>query len=71
MRHALQNYAKSTTALGAFAVLGRAYCGALIGIGRQLFSMLTTLIVHAIGAPVGFAALSWLYHRKCSSLSPS
>ena len=47
----------------AFAIVGWAYCGALIGVGRQFFSMDTTLIIHAIGAPVGFAVLSWIYHR--------
>lgn len=47
----------------AFAIVGWAYCGALIGVGRQFFTMDTTLVIHAIGAPVGFAVLSWIYHR--------
>lgn len=47
----------------AFAFVGWAYCGALIAVGRQFFSMDTTLIIHAIGAPVGFAVVSWIYHR--------
>lgn len=47
----------------AHAFVGWAYCGALVGVGRQFLAMDTTLIIHAIGAPVGFAVLSWIYHR--------
>jgi len=47
----------------AFAIVGWAYCGALIGVGRQFFAMDTTLVIHAIGAPIGFAVVSWIYHR--------
>ena len=42
----------------AFGFVVWAFCGALIGVGRQFMSMGTTLIVHAIGAPVGAAAAS-------------
>jgi hypothetical protein len=38
----------------AHALVGWAYCGGIIGVGRQFLSIHTTLIVHAIGAPVGF-----------------
>lgn len=54
----------------AHAFVGWAYCGALIGIGRQLFPMQTTLVIHAIGAPVGFALISLFYFRKFSFTSP-
>jgi hypothetical protein len=54
----------------AFAVVGWAYCGALIGVGRQFFTMDTTLVIHAIGAPVGFAVLSWIYHRNFAFTRP-
>ena len=46
-----------------FAFVVWAFCGALVGIGRQFMSMETTLIVHAIGAPIGAALFSWPYFR--------
>ena len=55
--------ASKTAIILAFAVVGWAYCGALIGVGRQFFAMDTTLIIHAIGAPIGFAVVSWIYHK--------
>ena len=42
----------------------------LIGVGRQFLSMDATLIVHAVGAPIGAAALSWAYFRKFGYTSP-
>ena len=41
-----------------FSVAVWAFCGALVGIGRQYMSMDATLIVHAIGAPIGAAFFS-------------
>jgi len=46
------------------AVAGWAYCGAIIGVGRQFLSIHTTLVVHAIGAPVGFALISLFYYQR-------
>jgi len=54
----------------ALAIVGWAYCGALIGVGRRFLSMEATLVVHAVGAALGFAALSWLYHRRFPSARP-
>jgi hypothetical protein len=54
----------------AHALVGWAYCGALIGVGRHFLSMHTTLIVHAIGAPAGFALISFSYYRKYAFSSP-
>jgi hypothetical protein len=54
----------------AHAVMGWAYCGALIGAGRHFLSIHTTLVVHAIGAPVGFAMISLFYHRRYAFTSP-
>lgn len=61
--------AKTAIVLG-FAVAGWAYCGALIGVGRQFMSMDATLIVHAIGAPIGFALLSWIYFNRFAFTTP-
>ena len=52
------------------AVAGWAYCGVLIGVGRRLLPMQATLIIHAIGAPVGFALISRFYHRRFGYTSP-
>jgi hypothetical protein len=52
------------------ALVGWAYCGGIIGVGRQFLSMHTTLIVHAIAAPVGFALLSLFYYRRYAFTSP-
>lgn len=59
-----------TLIICAHALAGWAYCGALIGIGRRFFPMQTTLIIHAIGAPLGFAAISAFYHRKFHFTKP-
>jgi len=52
------------------AVVGWAYCGALIGVGRQFLPMHATLVLHAIGAPVGFALISLFYYRRYAFTSP-
>ena len=54
----------------AHAIVGWGFCGSIIGIGRQLVSMQTTLVIHAIGAPVGFAVISLFYFRKFGFISP-
>jgi len=54
----------------AHAVVGWAYCGAIIGLGRQFLSIHTTLILHAIGAPIGFALISFFYFRRYAFTSP-
>jgi hypothetical protein len=52
------------------AVVGWGYCGALVGVGRRFLSMETTLVVHAVGAPIGFALLTLLYQRKFAFTGP-
>lgn len=61
---------KKTLIVFAFGCAVWAFCGALVGIGRQFMSMDATLIVHAIGAPIGTAILSWLYFRNFAHTSP-
>ena len=46
------------------AFIGWALCGAAIGIGRATSTMQTTLIVHAIAAPLIFCAVSYIYFRR-------
>jgi hypothetical protein len=50
--------------------VGWALCGAIVFIGRSLTDMQTTLIVHAIGAPIIFMLLSMLYFSKFNYTSP-
>jgi hypothetical protein len=52
------------------ALAGWAYCGMLIGVGRRLLSLDATLVVHAIGAPIGFALLSLLYFKRFAWTTP-
>ncbi|MHA2344468.1 MAG: hypothetical protein ACXADW_21645 [Candidatus Hodarchaeales archaeon] len=47
-----------------FGFVGWALCGATIGIGRSVTSMENTLIIHALGAPVIFGTLSFIYFKK-------
>jgi hypothetical protein len=61
--------AKSAIILG-HALAGWMYCGALIGIGRLFMSMHATLVVHAIGAPLGFVILSFFYFRRFAFTRP-
>jgi hypothetical protein len=61
---------KKLISLFAHAVVGWAICGASIGIGRQIFTMDTTLILHAVVAPLAFAGLSWHYFKAHPKSSP-
>ncbi len=46
-----------------FALLGWGICGAIIGLGRALTDMQTTLVIHAIAVPIVFGWLAWIYFR--------
>ena len=52
------------------AFIGWALCAATMGIGMAVTSMQTTLILHAIGAPIFFAAVSFNYFKRFSFTSP-
>ncbi len=54
---------KKILVIAAFALIGWGLCGAIIGIGRSLTTMETTLIIHAIAVPIVFGVLSFFYHR--------
>ena len=61
---------KKTLITSAHALVGWALCGAVIAVGRNLMPMGTVLIIHAVAAPVFFALISILFHRKFAYLSP-
>lgn len=52
------------------AFAGWALCGAIMFVGMEVTSMQTTLIAHAIGAPIIFAAVSWVYFSKFNYTRP-
>jgi hypothetical protein len=54
----------------AFAFIGWAICGAIMGIGRTVTSLENTLVIHAIGAPIVFAVLTYIYIRKFNYTTP-
>lgn len=57
------NLKKSVTIL-IHAIIIWALCGATIGIGRQIYSMEITLVIHAVGAPMFAAVVSFFYYKK-------
>ncbi len=61
---------KAAVILG-HALAGWALCAATMGIGMKLFSLLTALVIHAIGAPVFFALVSWNYFRRFRFTTPA
>lgn len=50
--------------------LGWALCGAIMFIGMAVMDLQTTLIAHAIGAPIIFAIISLFYFSKFNYTSP-
>lgn len=53
-----------------FAFIGWALCGAIMGIGRSVTSLENTLVIHAIGAPIIFATLSFVYFTRFNYTTP-
>jgi hypothetical protein len=53
-----------------FALIGWAACGATMGIGMALTTLRTTLIMHAIGAPIYFIVVSLIYFKKFNYTTP-
>ncbi|MBM3125625.1 MAG: hypothetical protein FJZ87_11250 [Chloroflexi bacterium] len=54
----------------AHAFIGWALCAATMGIGMAILPMQSALIVHAIGAPIFFGAISLVYFRKFNDATP-
>ena len=65
-----QLHPKQILIIVALGLLGWALCGAIMFIGMSLMSIETTLIVHAISAPVLFSLISMWYFRKFRFSSP-
>ncbi len=56
--------------LASHAFVGWALCGAIMGVGPTMLTMETTLIIHAIGAPFIFTAVSWNYFKRFGYTTP-
>lgn len=59
-----ESSAKRVTVIVVFAFLGWAACGATMGLGLAFLNIDTTLLIHAIGAPIYFILLSLIYFKK-------
>ena len=54
--------------LHAFVLWG--LCGAIMGIGSSLTTIEMTLIIHAIGAPILAALISYFYYKNFNYTTP-
>ncbi len=61
---------KKIAILEAHALIGWALCGAIVAIGLQLWSMETTMIVHALGVPIIYLVVSGVYFRWFAYTTP-
>lgn len=53
-----------------FGIVGWALCGSIVFVGREVTSVDNALIVHAVGAPLIFGALSWTYFARFNHTGP-
>ena len=56
--------------LFAHGLVGWGLCGSIIGIFRNITSTENTLVIHAIGVPIIFGLLAWLYFSKFNYTTP-
>ncbi len=61
---------KNMLTILAFAFVGWALCGAVMGIGMSLTTLQNALILHAVAAPAIFTALSLVYFKKLDLTTP-
>lgn len=62
--------AKKVMIILGFSFVGWALCGATMGIGMAVTSILNAQIIHAIAAPLIFIAISLLYFKKFNYTGP-
>jgi hypothetical protein len=62
--------ARQLLVVALFGLVGWALCGAIMFIGMEVASMETTLITHAVGAPIIFTAISWIYFTRFGYTKP-
>ena len=61
---------KKLVVLLVHGLVAWALCGTIIAVGREITSMETTLIIHAIGAPIIAVAVSLVYFKKFNYTTP-
>lgn len=61
---------KKVFVIAIHAFIGWALCAATVGIGMAVMSLGAVLIIHAVGAPIFFAVVSWVYFRKFNFTTP-
>ncbi|MEJ2106484.1 MAG: hypothetical protein P8X48_04015 [Acidiferrobacteraceae bacterium] len=54
----------------ALGLLGWALCGTVMFVGMAVTSVETTLIAHAVGAPLIFVLISWFYFSRLHYTDP-
>ncbi len=66
----MDSLVKKIIVIAIHTLIGWALCAAIIGIGRNVTTMETTLIVHAIGVPIIFGIISLIYFSKFNFTMP-
>jgi len=61
--------AKNIVILLIFSLIGWAFCGGVIAIGRSLTTTEATLIIHVAAVPVIFSVLSYIYFKNFNYMS--
>jgi hypothetical protein len=61
---------KAAVIIAIHGIVGWALCGSIVMIGREFWPMDTTLIIHAIGAPIIAGGLSLIYFNFFNYTSP-
>jgi hypothetical protein len=56
--------------IAAHALVAYVLCGAIVFVGRQFWTMETTLIVHALGVPIVYLLVSLIYFTYFSYTTP-
>jgi hypothetical protein len=59
-----RTFAKKIVVILAHALLGWALCAATIGMSLRIVPLVTALTIHAVGAPIFFALVSWNYFKR-------
>ena len=62
--------ARRIAVIAIIGLIGWALCGSIVFVGRELVSIDTALVVHAIGAPIIFGVLSWIYFSRFNYTAP-
>jgi hypothetical protein len=62
--------AKKVLVILVHAFIGWALCAATMGIGMAVTTEMRAMIIHAIGAPIFFTAISLVYFRRYHYTSP-